>query len=167
MKRLLVVFGLPGAGKSYVAQLLKTECGYLIHDGDDDIPKHMREALFRKKIITDDMRAQFTANMIASVKKLTQAHDKLVVHQTFLKEFMRRQFLEAFPYATFILVQTPDKLRETRYLNRVYFNLGLDYLRHMSGLFETPKIPHKTVKNEHEGEEKILSQLARIIPDNL
>lgn len=155
----LVIFGLPGAGKSYVADILGKKFGYFVYDGDADIPKRMREALFKKQTITDPMRREFLTRMIASVRKLTQTHHKLAVHQTFIKEFMQKAFLDAFPYATFLLITAPDAVREQRYRKRKYFNLGLDYLRHMSNLFEQPKIPHVVIKNSESGTKAILAQL--------
>jgi gluconate kinase len=146
-KSLFVIFGLPGAGKSFVANILNKRFGYFIYDGDLDIPIVMRYALFNKEEITDTMRKEFICAMIASVKTLAKTHKRLAIHQTFLKGFMRKQFLEAFPETQFILVESPDILREKRYMKRKYFNLGLSYLRHMSALFETPQIPHETFYN--------------------
>lgn len=163
---LLVVFGLPGAGKSYVAEILGKKFNYFVYDGNNDIPKHMRDILNKKGPITDAMRKAFVANMTASVGKLLQTRGKLVIHQAFIKEFMRTQFLEAFPNAQFILVQSPDSIREQRYMKRQYFNLGLAYLHHMSGLFETPKIPHTTIYNKEDGIDELERQIGKTIRGN-
>ena len=160
---LVVIFGLPGAGKSYVAEALHTHFRYTVYDGDRDIPKHMREALLNKQIITDAMRREFLTCMIASVNKLTQTHRKLAIHQTLIKEFMRKEFLDAFPHAQFLLVETDDVIREQRYMKRDYFNLGLPYLRHMSNLFEQPEIPHIIIENGTDGEKAILAQLKNVL----
>jgi gluconate kinase len=162
---LLVVFGLPGAGKSFVADILAKHFDYHIHNGDDDIPSHMKDTLIEKGNITDDMRRAFAANMIATTETLFKSHPRLVIHQTFLKEFMREAFLKHFPQATFILVQSQETLREKRYMRREYFNLGLAYLRHMSGLFEPPHIPHTILTNDGEGLEHIQTQLTTLLLD--
>jgi gluconate kinase len=153
--RFLIVFGKPGAGKSYIADILREAFGYTAHDGDNDIPADMKQALMEKLTITDDMRRRFLENMIASARILSNKHDNLVVHQTLLKEFMRQQFLNDFPFAQCILVECNDKIREDRYMKREYFNLGLPYLRHMTKLFEAPRIPHLTIYNNKEGTGKI------------
>ncbi|MBI5619487.1 AAA family ATPase [Candidatus Gottesmanbacteria bacterium] len=155
---LLVIFGLPGAGKSYVADVLGKKFGYFVYDGDRDIPQYMRDALLNKQMITDAMRRDFLARMIASVSKLAQTHHKFAVHQTFIKEFMRKKFLEAFPHAQFILVESSNDIREKRYMKRKYFNLGLAYLRHMSELFEKPSISHYVICNNEDGSGKIMQQ---------
>ncbi|MEK7129945.1 MAG: AAA family ATPase [Patescibacteria group bacterium] len=162
-RSLLVIFGLPGAGKTYAADVLGKKFGYFIYDGDTDIPEYMRDALLNKAIITDAMRREFLTRMIASITKLTQTHHKLAVHQTLIKEFMRKEFLDAFPHAQFLLVETDDVIREQRYMKRDYFNLGLPYLRHMSNLFEQPEIPHIIIENGTDGEKAILAQLKNVL----
>lgn len=171
MQKLIIVFGLPGAGKSYAADVLAKSFGFTHYNGDSDIPDGMRDALWKKEKITDDMRRHFIANMIASVKKIATSENKLVIHQTFLKEFMRKQFLEAFPHAQFLLIETPTHIREARYMKRKYFNLGLKYLRHMSALFEPVQIPHSMIINSKDGKKDIKGQLEKLLeekttPDN-
>jgi len=156
---LLIIFGKPGAGKSYVAEILRETFGYTIHDGDDDIPDDMKKALFNKAEITDDMRNRFLANMIASIRTLSRQHDTLAVHQTFLKEYMRKSVLETFPHAKFILVETDDVIREKRYMERKSFNLGLPYLRRMTHLFDPVQIPHTVIQNTRNGQQTCLLQL--------
>jgi gluconate kinase len=165
--KLLVVFGKPGAGKSYAANVLRDMFGYTIHDGDDDLPADMKEVLKKKLPITDDMRKQFIENIVVSAGKLLGKHHILAIHQTFLKEFMREQFLKEFPDARFILVETDDAIREARYMKRKYFNLGLTYLRYMTKLFEAPHIPHAIIYNNKEGTSEIEFQLQSVIRDSL
>ena len=163
MNKLIVVFGLPGAGKSYVAKIIEKSFDYVPYNGDEDLPNTMKQALYEKKIITDDMRREFITNMVTSVKNLLQKKEDVVVHQAFIKEFMREQLLDAIPTTKFILVQTDDAIREKRYMKRIYFNLGLPYLRHMSALFEPVRIPHATIYNKNEGNSEIVHQLQRIL----
>ena len=161
MNELLFVFGLPGAGKSYVAEILKNDFGYSIHNGDEDLPEAMKTALFQKSEITDQMRHEFVQRMIKHMKELTPLHQKLAMHQTLLKEFMRESLVQAFPHAKFILVQCETEIRETRYQQREYFNLGIPYLRIMSDLFEPPLIPHIVIENSSLGIEDTRNQLQK------
>jgi gluconate kinase len=167
MKNLLVVFGKPGAGKSFIAEIFRDTYGYSIHNSDDDLPKDMKRALQNTLPITDTMRKQFLKKIIESTQTLTKQHIKLIIDQTFLKEFMRVVFLENFPNAQFVLVESDDKTREDRYMKRNYFNLGLPYLRHMSKLFEAPQIPHLTIYNNNEGTKEIELQIKNLIRGNL
>jgi gluconate kinase len=162
-KQLLIVFGKPGAGKSYVAKILEDHFGYFSYNGDEAIPVDMKNTLFRKEHITDDMRKRFLKNMIAEIKKISEKHTKLVIHQTFLKEYMRKQLLTAFPLAQFVLVECDDAVRETRYMKRKYFNLGIEYLRHMTSLFEAPRVSHVAIYNNKEGPKNITDQVASLV----
>lgn len=165
-RRLLVIFGKPGSGKSYVADVAARDFGFFSYNGDTDIPQNMNDALFQKKEITDTMRQEFLDAMITSITSLSKTHDNLVVHQTFIKEFMRKKVFDTFPHATFILVEADDAIREKRYMKRKYFNLGLSYLRHMTDLFEPVEILHATLINNNEGETHITGQLEKIIRGN-
>jgi len=160
---ILIIFGKPGAGKSYIAEILEKSFGYFSYNGDDALPPDMKEKLFLKAEVTDDMRRRFLDNMIFAINKLSKQHAKLVVHQTFLKEFMREHVLATFPIAKFLLIETENSIRENRYMQRKYFNLGLPYLRHMTDLFEPVSIPHMTLNNNKEGTEDIET----FIRDNL
>jgi len=95
---LFVPFGLPAAGKTYAARLFE-QFGFTMHDGDDDLPDVMRQAISTQQPVNDDMRDEFFKRIIAHVEQLLPKHPKLVVAQTFIKEKYRRRFLEHFPYA--------------------------------------------------------------------
>ena len=161
--QIIVVFGKPGAGKSYIAKILEEHFDYFPYNGDDALPPDMKEKLFRKEKITENMRNRFLENMISKIHTLSDLHSKLVVHQTFLRKFMRKKLLSEVPNAKFLLVETDDSLREKRYKERKYFNLGLPYLRQMSNLFEAVRIPHEVIYNNKEGPQEIIKQLRSIL----
>lgn len=159
---LIVLFGLPGAGKTFVGKILQTDFGYTLYNADRSLPRDMRFALFQKKIISENMRGRFFRNIILKVRTLTRQHSKLVIVQTFLKDAYRKQFLQKFPDAKFLLIKAKEKTREERYVKRSYFNLGLPYLRHMSQLFEKPGAKHAIITNNEEGKAHIRQQLLRL-----
>ncbi len=159
---ILFIFGLPGSGKSFVAEVIKNSFGYTIHNGDDDLPTHMKTALFEKKEITDAMRKEFTHNLIKTVNSLLKISAHIVVHQTLLKTFMRDKLKTAFPDAIFILIQTQKIIREQRYMKRLYFNLGIPYLRIMCAQFEPPNTNYIQIENNDVGEKAVTEQLSQI-----
>src|SRR5690606_4548719 len=57
--RLLVLFGIPGAGKTYVGRVLAADFGFHFRDVDQDLPDEMREAIVNKQPVTDAMRDAF------------------------------------------------------------------------------------------------------------
>ena len=159
MNDVLFIFGLPGAGKSYVATILNTSFGYAIHNGDEDLPKIMKKALIAREDITDEMRSEFTNAMILHIQQLRRTHPKLAVHQTLIKEHMREALQKAFPDARFIFVVCDEQLRENRYQKREYFNLGLAYLRKMSAVFDQPSLQHVRINNSKQGPEALKKAL--------
>ncbi|MBP9719105.1 MAG: AAA family ATPase [Candidatus Levybacteria bacterium] len=160
---IVVVFGLPGSGKTFVGNILKKAFGFSLHEADSDLPDDMREAIATQSVISDTSRDVFFAKIVAHTKHLQKQQTKLVVTQTFIKEKYRKKFLEAFPNTLFLLVEAPAKLRERRLKNRIDYPLDLSYVQQMNTLFEAPHIPHEIVQNDHEGETHIKKKLEEIL----
>ena len=161
---LLVFFGLPGAGKTYAARVVAREFDLRLHDGDDDLPASMIEAIAASRSITDAQRDEFFARLIAHVRALHAEGHPLAVAQTFIKEKYRRRLLDAFPEARFILVEASDAVREHRLANRsAGAHLEPGYARRMAALFEPPIIPHAVIHNDGDGPAEIIGQLAGIL----
>jgi len=158
---LLIVFGLPGAGKTYVGKLLKDEFGFYFYDGDRDLTDEMRQALKEKKLFNDSMRDVFFQNLKIRLLQLHKTKKQLVVAQTFIKEKYRNQLLKALPYAIFILVQTKTALRERRLLQRN--DLDQDYVKNMVKLFEKPTIEHFQIANDADGKIQVMKKLKKIL----
>lgn len=154
---LLVVFGLPGAGKTYVGKLLEENYGFYFYDGDNDLTDEMKQALKEKKLFNDAMRDIFFQKLIDKVLQLYKTKKNLVVTQTFIKEKYRSQFLKVMPYAKFILVQTKNDVREKRLLQRN--DLDLDYASNMIKLFEKPSIKHFKIENNIDGKVQVIKNL--------
>lgn len=149
---LVVMFGLPGAGKSYVARRFAALHGVHFHDGDDDLPGDMREAIDHAAKVTPDMRDRFVDAMIASVRALAAKHAHVVLAQTFLKQQHRERFLSAFPHAQFVLVAAPSELRERRLQNRHHQPLEPAYARAMTGLFDAAPSGVRVITNDGQAD---------------
>jgi gluconate kinase len=145
---LVVMFGLPGAGKSYVARRFAALHGVHFHEGDDDLPADMREAIDHAAKVTPDMRDRFVDAMVSSVKRLLAQHGRVVLAQTFLKAQHRARFLAAFPSAEFVLVAAPGELREWRLQHRHHQPLEPAYARAMTGLFDAPPSGVRVITND-------------------
>jgi gluconate kinase len=161
--QLLVLFGLPGIGKTYVGKLLEKDFGFFLYEADKDLPQDMQKALAANAFISDDMRNRFFKSVITTTKALVNTHKKIVVTQTFIKEIYREQFLKTFPNAQFVLIETPTILREKRLTERKNYPLDKTYARNMVRIFENPHIPHQLLTNDTEGAEKIKMQLTLLL----
>lgn len=157
-----VTFGLPGAGKTYAAKLFEP-FGFKMHDGDDDLPEDMREAINTQQPVNDEMRDRFFRRIIAHVGELVTVYPKVVVAQTFLKEKYRLQFLEQFPQAQFVLVVADERVREDRLVRRTNQPLEPNYTRRMVEMFERPNIPHQVIVNDSDGADDLLGQIEAVV----
>jgi gluconate kinase len=161
--KLFVFFGLPGTGKTFCAKVAEKYFGYHLYDGDNDLTLEMHTAIQKQEHINDEMRDIFFTRLIQSVNNLAKEYDKLVIHQTFIKEKYREQFLKALPEAKFVLVQTDTKIRERRLSERIYYPLDTHYAQKMTLLFDTPHIPYIALYNDEEGEKSLKEQLEKIL----
>jgi gluconate kinase len=159
---LFVAFGLPGAGKTYVA-LTFEDFGFTMHDGDDDLPDVMRAAIAASQPIDDGLRDQFFARIIASAERLWPVNPRLVIAQTFIKEKYRQRFIKHFPAAQFVLVEAALDVRERRLEQRTHQALDPDYVRKMDLIFEPPHIPHQVLINNSDGDTHIKVQIEKIL----
>jgi gluconate kinase len=160
--QLFITFGLPGAGKTYVARVFE-DFGFHFHDGDDDLTEAMRLAIETKSPIDDSMRDTFFERIYASIDRLLPLYSHLVVAQTFIKEKYRRRLLERFPQARFILVEADEAIREQRLIARTHQALDLDYARNMTRIFEPTSIPYAVINNDSDGHAEIHRQIAAIL----
>lgn len=160
----LIFFGLPGAGKSYAARVIARKFKLSFHDGDDDLPDSMRAAIAASAPLADALRDEFFAALIEHVRNLREDGHPLAVAQTFVKEKYRRQVLDAFPEARFILVEASEEVREHRLAHRTKgARLDPVYARRMAAIFEPPGIPHDVLRNDSDGESEIIGQALEIL----
>ncbi len=158
-----VLFGLPGAGKTFVGRLLQEYFDFYLYEGDISLPDNMKGAIQTKAVITDNMRDIFFKKVITSAHRLKQKQQKLVISQTFIKEKYREAFLREIPKARFILVQTKKTIREKRLMQRKEYPLDLEYARKISLNFDTPQIDYDTISNDIDGEANIKRQLQLLL----
>lgn len=154
---LLVLFGIPGAGKSYVGHLFQDAFGFTFHDADHELPDDMRHALANKLPVTDDMRDRFFKRVIETTRGLDATSERLVIAQAFMKERHRKLILEHFPHAHFILIESDFELIETRFHQRKDYLIDLEDALRIARLFEPPTIPHHVLRNDN-GRESIIRQ---------
>lgn len=159
---LLIIFGLPGSGKSYLGNVLQKTFGFFHHDGDDALPINMKKMLIKGEKITDRQRSIFFNKLIQQVKKIATRQKDLTVSQTFIKEQYRLRFAKNFPHATFLLVRTNTRIREKRLSERKTFPLEKEYQHAMSLMFEPPRIPHIIINNNASGKKILVTQMKTI-----
>ncbi len=160
---LIILFGLPGTGKTFIGKVFEKYFDYYFYEGDRDLTREIKSAIKTKTVFTDQMRNVFFKILINKIHDLSTQHKKLVIAQTFIKEKYRVDLLNKIPEAKFILIETKKDIREKRLAERVDSPLDLEYARKMEENFEKPKIIHKVIINDQNGEENIKRQIKNIV----
>lgn len=156
---LIVLFGLPGTGKTYVGKIFEKYFNYYFYEGDNDLTLEMKASIKTKTVFTDQMRDVFFKRLINKIQDLSVKHKKLVVAQTFIKEKYRVDLLKKIPETKFILIETKKSIREKRLVERKDYPLDLEYARKMEANFEKPIINHLIVINDEGGDKNIKKQI--------
>ena len=164
---LIILFGLPGTGKTHVGKMLKKYFNYYFYDGDNNLTPEMKEAIKIQKVFTDGMREKYFKKLINKIQKLVNKHQKIVIAQTFIKEKYRMNLLKKIPETKFILIETKKEIREKRLMERVDYPLDLEYARIMEVNFDKPKINHLIIVNNEKKEDNIKKQIQQFFPQSL
>lgn len=147
-KRLIVLIGLSGSGKSYVAKKMAESYGYKVLRSDairKELfglkPYRSAKAPFGKGIYTEEATKRVYKTLIERAKELINRGEKVVLDATFLKRWQRELVLSNFPSAVFVWVWAPEEVVIERLKKRKGDISDADisvYLRQKE-LFETPQ----------------------------
>lgn len=160
---LFIIFGLAGAGKTYVGEQLHKQFGLPFYDGDAYVPDAMRQAIAKEAPITGKMRNELFENIVQGIEKVMKQHKDVVFAQAFIKERFRQELQKRFPEVQFILVTASPKIRLQRLSKRAVMPMSKKYLSNMDKRFQKPLVPHVVVKNNNEGKVELIPQLERIV----
>jgi gluconate kinase len=164
---LVILFGLPGTGKTYVGKIFEKYFDYYFYEGDNDLSQEMKQAIKEKKVFTDQMRDVFFKKLIDKIQNLLALsevegktkHKNLVVAQTFIREKYRINLINKIPETEFILVKTKKSIREKRLNLRKDYPIEMEYARKMCLNFDKPLIDHLIIINNDDGDKNIKEQI--------
>lgn len=159
---LVILFGLPGAGKSYAGRVLRDDFGYYLHEADDDIPADYKRDVAAGQVVSDERRDAYHRLLVERVAGLRAEHARLAVAVPLLRDKHRHWLRERFPDAVFVLVTCAAGPWEARLAQRTH-TVGLDYARKIVSLYEPPTLPHATLDASAEGPAPVRAQLQRIL----
>jgi len=158
---LIILFGLAGSGKNFVGEIFHQHpFSFEFMDGDHYLTQEMRDAIASKQSFTQDMRDQFTEELIDKISKSNA--ENLVVASAFYKEKNRQQLLAAFPDAKLILIEADLDHIQNRLLERN--DIGPDYAKKIKINFEQPIDFHGTILN-NAGKEEVIEQIETFFPE--
>ncbi|HRK53201.1 MAG TPA: AAA family ATPase [Cyclobacteriaceae bacterium] len=101
---IIVVFGLPGSGKSYFASrlALHTKAEYLNSD-------QLRIKMFKKRDYSDEEKKAVYDALFDKAKKAAKRNTSLVIDATFYKQELRQQYLDEFDENVFFIEVVANK----------------------------------------------------------
>ncbi len=116
MKKIVVVFGLSGSGKSFISRILHEEFGYEWLRSDvirKELaglkPEESAKAPFGKGIYTEEMTRKVYEEMVRRAERLLREGKKVVLDATFLKRWQRDLVRERLRDVLFILTMASDE----------------------------------------------------------
>ena len=157
---MIILFGLPGAGKSAVGRLLRDEHAFYFHEADDDIPAEYRARVARGEVVSDDLRDDYHRALLDRLAELQALHPRLAVAAPLLRDKHRRWIAERFPGAVFVRVTCDPAVWEARLAARPDHAISLDYARRVRALDEPPTIPYQILDNNSDGADDLRRTIA-------
>jgi gluconate kinase len=145
---LIILFGIPGVGKSFIGKLLAEQYGYHFYEADVDLTPPMVDAVHTGAMFTDEMRDAFFTTVIDRIATFKEKYQNVVVAQAMAKEKNRLQILKQFPQARFIWVDASSDVIDKRLSVRADW-VSFSYAEKVRKIFDSPKIPHLLLENNH------------------
>jgi gluconate kinase len=159
---LLILFGLPGAGKTYAARVLHDVFDFQVYEADDDIPEDYRRDVAAGLVVGDDRRDAYHRVVLERIADLLAHHDRLAVAVPLLRDKHRLWIRERFPEAVFVLVECDPNVWPARVDQRQHTVRG-EYARKVLALYEPPSLEHFRLDTTEPGPAGVRRQLAAIL----
>jgi gluconate kinase len=159
---LLILFGLPGVGKSFAGQVLHSDFGFAFHEADDDIPDDYRQLVLAGEVVGEPMRDAYHRHLLDRIGALYAVHPRLAVAAPLLRDRHRHWIHQRFARAIFILVRCDQPAWEARLGERTH-TISLGYARKVAGLFEPVTLSHFVLENSADGPGDLRAQISGIL----
>lgn len=161
-KMLLVLFGYPGVGKSFIGKMLQEEFGFYHYEADEDLTPPIKDAIQKNSLVTEPLKEAYFKQVCERIDSLKNLHPNIVVTQTFTKEKYRKRILERFPEAKFIRLQADMPVIYARLAKRDGHLVKNFYAGFAISQFEAPTLPHWILENNGRAD-KLHQQLNRML----
>ncbi len=164
-RKVVVMIGLSGSGKSFVAKRLEETLGYTVLRSDEIRkrlaglnPSDSAKSNFGQGIYNPEMTQKVYITLVEKAKELIQKGEKVVLDATFLRKWQRELVLRNFPSAVFVWVYAPEKVVLERLRNRKddISDADISVYKKQKEIFEPPTEILTTYTIRSENWEKII-----------
>jgi len=173
VKRAVVVFGLSGTGKSFVARILSEEFGYRWIRSDEirkelaGLQPHTRaSAPYGEGIYTEEMTRLVYREMVARAMESLKKGERVVLDATFLKRWQRDLVRERIPEAFFIRTLCDEEVVRKRLTGRVDISdADVSIYRKQKEEFEQPFKENWVELNTDTDYDELVRKLKDLVED--
>ena len=155
--KIIFLFGLSGAGKSYIGNLIGELADWHVYHADDDLTAEMILALKEQRPFTDEMRDAYFPVVVERILALKTIYNRIVVTQGVYKQHHRDYLLANIPDMEMLCVDASDQFIVKR-LSRRAKGIASDSAAALRRDFELPDRDTKVITNQ-SGESEIIQQL--------
>ncbi len=143
----LFLFGLSGAGKSFVGDIIGELSHWFVYHADAHLSDEMILALKKNRPFTNAMRDRFFLIVAEKIRCLQQHHRHLVVTQGVYKQRHRDYLISKIPDMEMLCVEASDQVITKRLANRIegISNASASALRRD---FDAPSDDTKVILND-------------------
>lgn len=134
---LLFLFGVSGAGKTFVGELISRKLGYFHYDLDQDLTPTMRAAIAAKRSFTEAERDEYFEVVRARINEIAGLHSTVVFTQGAYKERHRAFLRDHIPSLRTIWINAPRDVIHER-LRAREGGVSADYADAIERNFEAP-----------------------------
>jgi predicted kinase len=153
----VIVFGLPGSGKSFIASRLAEliNASYISSD-------ELRMQLYAKRTYTEKEKLSVYDTMLLKMQEHLKQGENVVLDATFFKNTLRQKFLDTsrlWAPVVFIEVTADENLTRERLKNkRLNSEADFEVYEKLKAEWEPLKDPHLILKSTNENLTELLQQ---------
>ncbi|MBX7145318.1 MAG: adenylyl-sulfate kinase [Oligoflexia bacterium] len=149
LPEVIFLYGLAGAGKSFVGDLVSHVFGWDLYHADQDLTPKMRQAIAEKRLFTPEMRDEYFQIIAKKIRAIKRGAVPLVVTQAAYKRQHRDYLRQTLPSVEFVCISAPLELIVERLRQRGDF-VCPDYAHSMLVNFEPPLAGEKVLVNQSD-----------------
>ncbi|MCX7116666.1 MAG: AAA family ATPase [Legionellales bacterium] len=166
---IIILFGLSGAGKHHVGQVLSEYSHFHFWDADEAITDDMKRCIEEKRLFSEEIRDDYFERVMNHMDILHKEHGNIVVSQAFYKNKNRYQCLKRFSDTLFIHVTANKEILLARLAKRETTGshgraiIDEGYWEKMGAHFEAPTHAYVSINNDdNDNDESLVEQLSAI-----